>query len=274
MTNIAKAHHINLLTLRKLDAVCKKYNITYFIDSGTLIGAVRHHDFIPWDDDVDVAFRRSEFEKILKVPEEEWGEGFRIYAPWEVAPGHFLDFTWRLMCMEETVPLKTYDKADGVDPKLEDRLGIDFFIMDDAYPSKFRQLILRLRLTAIYGLSMGHRGNMDFSEYNGMSGLVVRLLSKIGKKKELKRLYERYDRISRKGPENSDALFYSNYPITLLWVPLKKEDFSETVPMEIDGEYFPGPAGFDRVLRAQYGDYMELPSEEKRVNQHILPDEF
>ena len=55
MTNLEKAHKINRILMRKLHSVCEEYGVTYFYDSGALIGAVRHHDFIPWDDDIDVA---------------------------------------------------------------------------------------------------------------------------------------------------------------------------------------------------------------------------
>ena len=49
--------------MRKLHSVCEEYGITYYYDSGSLIGAVRHKDFIPWDDDIDIAFTRKEFKK-------------------------------------------------------------------------------------------------------------------------------------------------------------------------------------------------------------------
>lgn len=52
MTNLEKAHRINRILMRKLHSVCEEYGITYYYDSGSLIGAVRHKDFIPWDDDI------------------------------------------------------------------------------------------------------------------------------------------------------------------------------------------------------------------------------
>lgn len=64
MTNLEKAHKINRILMRKLHSVCEEYGVTYFYDSGALIGAVRHHDFIPWDDDIDVAFTREEYNKL------------------------------------------------------------------------------------------------------------------------------------------------------------------------------------------------------------------
>ena len=78
MTNLEKAHKINRILMRKLHSVCEEYGVTYFYDSGALIGAVRHHDFIPWDDDIDVAFTREEYNKLKSIPKEAWGEDFEL----------------------------------------------------------------------------------------------------------------------------------------------------------------------------------------------------
>ena len=78
MTNLEKAHKINRILMRKLHSVCEEYGVTYFYDSGALIGAVRHHDFIPWDDDIDVAFTREEYNKLKSIPKEAWGEDLNL----------------------------------------------------------------------------------------------------------------------------------------------------------------------------------------------------
>lgn len=56
--DLTKVHEVNLKLLKEIDRICRKYKIKYALDSGTLLGAVRHGGFIPWDDDVDVMFTR------------------------------------------------------------------------------------------------------------------------------------------------------------------------------------------------------------------------
>ena len=71
MTRIEQVQAANLEVLKEVDRICRKHGIQYLLDAGTLIGAVRHHGFIPWDDDVDIAFLRQDYEKFIKVAKKE-----------------------------------------------------------------------------------------------------------------------------------------------------------------------------------------------------------
>ena len=271
MDNLKKAQEANRYTMRKLHEVCHKYGIKYYYDSGALIGAVRHNSFVPWDDDIDVAFTREEYEKILAVPAEEWGDDFMLVTSKELTPGGFLDYTTRLVNVRDEVPVKTFDKCiSKCLDKCKNRMCIDFFILDNAYDSDFKQKILKTRLTFVYGMAMGHRDSIDLSEYSGISKIVVAVLAAVGKLFSLGYLYRRYEKLSRSVNGNTGRYFYSNYPINLIGITLKKEWFKEIVPVQVDDDYFDAPACFDEVLKAQYGDYMQLPPVDKQVPDHVI----
>ena len=70
MYTIDDVHHYNDLLLAEVDRICKKHDIAYYMDSGTLIGAVRHNGNIPWDDDVDITMKRADYEKFIDVRQE------------------------------------------------------------------------------------------------------------------------------------------------------------------------------------------------------------
>jgi lipopolysaccharide cholinephosphotransferase len=272
--SLKNIQEINRKILKKLTAVCKEYDIRYFLDAGALLGAVRHHSFIPWDDDVDVAFRRKDFEKLLRLPEEVWGEDFELVTCREISGNHaFLDFGTRLIYLKEKVSINTYEKAaQYCNPKYRNHMALDIFVLDTAYASRLKQKILQIKLTGIYGLAMGHRGQIRPEEYRGISGLAVRALAGIGKRCALERLWEAYERLSRSVPEKETKLFYSNYPVLYLGVTCDKKWYEKSAQVSIDGELFDAPAEYDRVLTALYGDYMKLPPEEERRPQHLYED--
>ena len=67
---------VQLSILQEMDRVCRKNGIRYFLFSGTLLGAVRHKGFIPWDDDIDVVLLRDEYERFIHLPQEEFGPSY------------------------------------------------------------------------------------------------------------------------------------------------------------------------------------------------------
>ena len=75
---IKKAWAAELTVMYEVDRICRKHNIRYFSDWGTMLGAVRHGGFVPWDDDFDIMMRRKDYEHFLRVAEEELPEGFAV----------------------------------------------------------------------------------------------------------------------------------------------------------------------------------------------------
>ena len=96
--DLTRVHEADLKLLKEIDRICRKYKIKYMIDSGTLLGAVRHQGFIPWDDDADVIFTRPNYEKFLKVAGRELPEGMTLLRPEDIRGGKvFYDFTTRVI---------------------------------------------------------------------------------------------------------------------------------------------------------------------------------
>ena len=73
-----RVHESDFAMLSEVDRICKKHNIQYYLHGGTFLGAVRHQDFIPWDDDVDILFLREDYERFLDVYEKEADKRFKL----------------------------------------------------------------------------------------------------------------------------------------------------------------------------------------------------
>ena len=96
--DLSKVHEANLKLLKEIDRICQKYKIKYALDSGTLLGAIRHGGFIPWDDDVDVVMTRANYEMFAKVVRRELTEGMTFVEPNQYHNGEaFFDFVPRIL---------------------------------------------------------------------------------------------------------------------------------------------------------------------------------
>jgi len=266
--NLAPVHEANLKILKEIDRICRKYNIQYFIDSGTLLGAVRHQGFIPWDDDADVAFTRDNYEKFAKVVRKELPKGMKLLEPRQLGGGNaFYDFTPRILYMNS----RTHE--DG--PEMQfyggrlNHLYVDLFIQDDLPECKVKAAFVKAAHTLIYGLAMGHRYGLDYSKYGGMAAIGVKVLAAVGKRIPMRVIRRMQHSLAvRYNGGESRRRYYSNYQPDYLYVTIEKQWNDETVDLSFEDTVLMAPKDWDQVLKQVYGDYMQLPPKEKQVPTH------
>ena len=123
-----KLQMANLFILREIDRICTKYKINYTLDSGTLLGAIRHGGFIPWDDDADIAMTRGNFEAFKKIVKRELSDKLEFIMPNEFKNGSvFYDFTPRIIYKASS--RYKNKKNDPYEGKLN-HIWVDIFIID------------------------------------------------------------------------------------------------------------------------------------------------
>lgn len=266
--DLTRVHEVNLKLLKEIDRICRKYKINYMLDSGTLLGAVRHGGFIPWDDDVDVAFTRPNFELFLKVARRELPEGMSLLCPEELQNGRvFYDFTPRII-YEKSKVHEDNRQMQFYEGRLN-HLWVDLFVLDKLPEQKYSAAFSKLLQKILYGMAIAHRDKIDFSKYGLIDKIRVGLLSAAGHLFPMKLLYHLQKWAAMKDQKKKTRKwYYSNYQPDYLYVTLDADWCAGTIDLEFEGERLMAPRGYDQVLKQIYGDYQSLPPEEKRVPAH------
>lgn len=266
--SLEKVHRANLKLLKEIDRICRSHGISYMLDSGTLLGAVRHRGFIPWDDDVDVAFTRENFEKFVQVAPRELPEGMSLLRPEDILEGRvFYDFTTRVIYENSRVHGDT-EQMRFYDGKLN-HLWVDLFVLDRLPDSRFGACFSKLLQKIVYGMAMAHRDRLDFGKYSLPDKFRVGVLSVLGCLVPMRLLFRVQKCLAKKdNRKKSSHWYYSNYQPDYLYVTLEDAWCTKTVDLPFEDTSLMAPVGYEHVLEWIYGDYQTLPPVEKRVPAH------
>ena len=270
--DLTKVHETNLKLLKEIDRICRKYKIKYALDSGTLLGAIRHQGFIPWDDDMDIGMPREDYERFLELAPGELTERYELLEA-RKTPGYVLPFA------KLTRADTTFVEATDQDRTYHSGIFIDIFPFDLIYedPKKRDKLLRRSWILArLCVLSEYKRPKLPQGLSPAKGAIAhfgcavihygLRLLGQNGKE-----LHQRYvdtmTRPAREGAEGlyTDAVLYrleDNYGQTDVCYPA--EVLFPTVTVPFDGMEAAVPGDYDRYLTRTFGDYMQLPPEDKR----------
>ncbi|EFU76901.1 LicD family protein [Lachnoanaerobaculum saburreum] len=260
---------VNLYILQEIDRICKKYKINYTLDSGTLLGAIRHGGFIPWDDDADIAMTRSNFEAFRRIVKRELSDKLEFIMPNEFKNGKvFYDFTPRII-YKPSARHKKNDKKDPYEGKLN-HLWVDIFIIDKLPKSKPLQRLTLFSQKLIYLFSMGHRKKLDLKKYKGSMKIAVSVFSIIGKIISMKYLFRLQDRLSKLfyKSRKSSTLYYSNYQPDYIDIKVNKDWYEKYLNIKFEDTVLSIIDEYDSVLQLVYGDYMTPPPKADRIPTH------
>ncbi|MCC8126316.1 MAG: LicD family protein [Clostridiales bacterium] len=275
--NLKRVHETELKILKEIDRICRKHRIRYMLDAGTLLGAVRHQGFIPWDDDADLAFTRKNYEKFLKIVRQELPDTMELITPDSFTKNDgFFDFTARIIYKRSRVH-EDSPEMDFYEGKLN-HLWVDLFTLDELPANPLAAQVTLLLHKIIYGMAMGHRYRLDYSKYSLFHKLAIGGLAGIGRLVPMKVLFRLQRAVALKDhSRHPKVLYYSNYQPDYLYVKLKKSWCDEITNLPFEDTKLMASKHWDEVLTWIYGDYMTPPPEDQRVPAHstvkILIDE-
>lgn len=265
-TNISlkQVQEVEYEILVEFDRICKKCNIPYQLFAGTLLGAVRHKDFIPWDDDIDVCMRRSDFDKFVEE------------CPKYLKKNYFLQTakTDSKSVVQFAKIRKNGTAYENAVDNLKDShtgIWIDVFPLDNTKAGSISEKIQYFEVTVLYAMitsTVKNRVNASRSFWKRMLRTCFYWFTKIVPKHVLEqRLYNVMTRY-----EGKDVGYIGNYANGTGWSysahVRKSKGFYDIIPMKFHKAEFPVPRNYDEVLKHTYGDYMKFPPLEKRKPTH------
>ena len=261
----AEHKHINAVYLdlmQEFDRLCRENGFTYWLIFGGLIGAVRHKGFIPWDDDIDLAMPRKDFDALQKMTSEDFGarEPYFLQNPTTQPGRETILIRFR---RSDTTNIRKTDwenirRNNGTD----ENLGISLAIFPlDNYPKTELGFKLQRGLFQLSFAIMEHY----HSEKHGFLHLAARCIVGLVGERNFSILRHSY-RLSRKNRSGKVHCFHTFYPT--FDTHYDAADFSQTVYLPFEDIQVPAPVGYDDVCRVTYGNYMEFPPPEARRMEH------
>ena len=252
---INELRRVQLEILDDVHAFCSSNHISYSLCGGTILGAVRHQGYIPWDDDIDLMMPRSAYERFKAGYKSEQNEIVDL-SKLEVCEEQFIKVSRKGTCMEDSI-LKR--RLFGV--------NIDIFPIDGMpenyapYVEKLQSIHQRIvRLNPYYKATTSHKFYW-FIRYSLKTVFQRDRHNTIQMKQELEKMALAHL------PQDSplSTVIYGDFKV----FPFASKMFFDLQNILFEGKEYPCIKETDLYLKTVYGDYMQLPPEEKRISHHL-----
>lgn len=243
-----------LAVLSEIDKVCRKYNLNWYADCGTLLGAVRHKGYIPWDDDLDIAMFRDDYDRLMKVAKKELPAEYRVHSSdlgnFDMPFGRILNtgaynFDERLIVKYKGCPFS---------------VGVDIFPIDNIYDDKNKEEDRFQRGKRIYSILEGirHKSISDTELQMRISQVEKENDIVINRKNPFRQLLKLFDKVAKE----NNAVTSEEIAVMIVW--LGEEDakfrrvcYDKCVEVPFETTTVRAPIGMDEVLTDYFGDYMK-----------------
>lgn len=250
MENLKALQHAELDLLKELLRVCSEHNLTIWVEGGTMLGAVRHKGFIPWDDDIDVQMPRHDYDILLEHGNEWFRHPYFLQSAYS-DPGYFRGHAQ--LRNDNTAAIRP---SEGY-RKFNQGIFIDIFVLD-ACPDDKEELDT---LCHDIGHTLRCLKAVDLDIL--YSGRLLQVFRKIRMRRKVKKtgfvnIYKSLE--NRLRANKMDAVrYWTHITFSGNKLPFDRHIFDETVWLDFEDTKVPVPAGYDAYLRTVYGDTYMTP---------------
>ncbi len=249
--------------LLEFDRICKKHELVYWLEGGSLLGAARHQGFIPWDDDMDIGMPRPDYEKARRIMTDElqypyeWQDFYTIMGICREDQVHtYRRIPFAKIRNRETTAIENYPMP----PDVNQGIWIDIFPLDDAVDGHgFTAEMLKIE-RELYASVYGGEQMRDYvlsPEYNSaipQNDLAdIYLLPLVERFRMYENIITSFDGTSSRISNKFHEITWGKYP------KIEKTWYVETVELDFEGFRFPGPIGYDSVLTSICGGDWRTP---------------
>lgn len=262
---LKKIWAVEIDLLNELLSVCKKHDIKVIVYAGTLLGAIRHKGMIPWDDDIDVALTRPEYEKLCKIAPNEFKHPY-FFQNAKTDKRFFCGYS-RLRNSLTTGLIKEMETTEYNNGIYIDVFVLDGYIEDDYKLGKqMHDIKVSERIVNAYTYQYYTKNPLKIA----IKAVVFSLLRlTYCKKVPYDKHVERYNSILSRYTAETDRLTLMTHNMNFIpkyW--LRKRDFDDIIYVDFENIKVPVPRNYDSVLRHTYGNYKDFPPVEKRGKWH------
>jgi len=253
---------VELDILKEFIMVCEKLNLKYFLEGGTLLGAIRHGGFIPWDDDIDVSMPREDYELFIKQGQSLLGEKYFIQ-------NYQTDNEWIANFTKIRNSETTFIESSVKNLNINHGVYIDVFPMD-GYNRKARiRNYINWKKYALYDIQISKKYSSTTKPIS-FKGKIAWLLSELFYgKTEIKDILIKKDKIAQKYKiSNNDSVCCYSFATPIKGYYMPKSYYGEGVMKKFEDIEARAPEKYDQFLTRVFGDYMKLPPEEQRIAHH------
>lgn len=256
---LKKLQSLEMMNLAELKCVCEKIGVEFFAYGGTLLGAVRHKGFIPWDDDLDIAMTRENYVKFIRLAPQYLSECYHLQTPYTDIK---TPFPYAKLRLKGT----TYIEYINKDLDIEKGIYVDIYPIDnlpDDDQEYYKQYKKFHRLAVLYA----RRQSAVYDSREKTPGVLMKKILKLCLSAALRLI-----------PQNmiikamdDIATRYNNANTTRLgnlYYPTPVNSFDELYPLlecAFENDSIKIPTSYHQHLTSRYGDYMTMPPEEKRI---------
>lgn len=244
-------------TLKAFDAFCRKHSIRYSLYAGSLLGAVRHKGFIPWDDDLDVCMSRAEYDRFITLWEQEHPEGY-ILQNKENTPAYWQSFS--KIRKDHTTFLQEEREAG----KFHTGVFLDIFPLDRIPNGNFSRKVYQWHCMKYQLLTRQFAPPKAGTVTRLGAAVILACTPKFYREKARQNALNKITRYN----DRTDLEIAAIETMASLRKPFAPDMLDSYVDLPFEDGTFMCFAGWDDHLRRKFGDYMQLPPEEERAWRH------